>query len=114
MKALTVENLMKLIADMNGWSGSMSRISIGYMPRKVYNSYGEFERIDETDWGWTASTTICGLGEREGRVDAEGKTLEEALLRLANAIPDVFSKLATWNIEHGNKARKHLSEFADG
>lgn len=114
MKALTVPNLLKLIASMNGWSESMSRVTVGYMPRKVYDSFGEFERIDDTDWGWVVETSICGLNDREGKPRAEGKTLEEALLKLANAIPEHLSKLAEWHVDAANRARKHLGEFADG
>lgn len=102
-----VEELMKLIAVLNRWSNTSSSVAISYMPARVYTAQDE-SHLDDTNWGWAAGTTICGT---KLDVGAQGKTLEEALWRLAVAIPEKLEQMVYSYKTSTESAKKALDEF---
>lgn len=109
-ESMTKEELMKLIARLNGWSDGSSRVKAGFMPKRVYTDV-DSSYIDDSDWGWVVSTTICGMPKESNEVYAQGKKLETALLALAKAIVDRFAEMRDVYARDHERARKQLDGF---
>lgn len=103
----SVAELMKLIAVLNRWSNASSTVSVSYMPARVYTAQDE-SHLDYDNWGWAVGTTICGT---KLDVGAQGKTLEEALWRLAVAIPEKLDQMVYSYRQSTEAAKKALEEF---
>lgn len=82
MSKRSIEELMKLLADITGWSDQSLTVHISYMRARVYDDYGDNLGLSN-DWGYVVSTTVCGM---ELRVSSQSKTLEKALENLARDV----------------------------
>ena len=109
---MSTEQLLKLIAELNGWGNQFSRIRIGYMPARRYNEYGESDGLDYSDWGYVVETNLCRCDEKV-EVAAQGKDLNEALLKLAKAIPEKLEELCRRNKSTAESARKALTTYLE-
>jgi hypothetical protein len=103
----TQEELLKLIAKMNGWSDSAT-IQLRYQQERLQNRDGDTIGMSN-EWRYYVSTSQCTTEKIE--YTGQGKTLEEALLDLANSIVPKLLTRASWNREKAQKADEALREF---
>lgn len=106
----TVESLMKLIAELSGHGYESTNVSIGYMRARVYTAQDE-SHLDDTHWGFTASTTIFGEKDYDGkpqRVSSQGRDLIAALKSLAREIVDVVTRIHQKRASVAETAKKKL------
>lgn len=111
MPKKTVEELMKLLAIMTGWSDQSLSVTIGYKAARGWDANTEWI-VDDKDWGFVVATTICGAKELD--VSAQGKTLEDALFALAKNVQDRLLQLRKWYDDKANFAIKTLKEWEVG
>lgn len=106
----TVESLMKLIAEVSGHGYESSRVNIGYMRARVFTAQDE-SHLDDSNWGYTASTTIFGEKDYDGKpqtVSAQGPDLIFALKNLAREIVDVLTRINQKRAGAAEMARSKL------
>lgn len=102
-----IERMMKLLAEVTGWSDQCLSVETGYKRRRQQLSQDESTIVDG-DWGWVVSTTICGTGEL--KVSAQGETLEEALRNLAASIPHTLCERASRYTSHAQRATELVAK----
>lgn len=102
----TVEELMKLLGDLTGWSNQSLAISIGYKQARVWESQDESHLTDE--WGFVVDTTVC---EADLKVSAQGPTLPEALYKLALSVIVKQNEDVHRRAERRTKSEKLLEKF---
>jgi len=105
-KESTVEQLMKLLAQLTGWGNDSLRVTMAYMPAVCYVAE-DIRRVDNTDWGFVARASICG-SDQEAR--GEGKTLEAALADLAWSVAHKLDDVRRWYAVHLERASELLEE----
>lgn len=103
-----IEELMKLIGQLTGWGDWSLSTNVCYMRASRHEDQDQVI-IDDADWGFTVSTTICGS---DCKVHAQGKTLEQALRNLAEAVPACLLMSRRWYDQKATRAQELLAAFA--
>jgi len=98
MKEPTAEDLMKLLHEMTGWGDNCCKVKIGYMRARNRIAQDGTE-VDHEDWGWVATANVINGPDVAG----QGKTLEDALIDVAQKIHEDISQIA---LRHNDKAVK--------
>lgn len=105
----TKEELFKLIGELSGYSHDCTVVKVMYNPARIYNGFGEYEGMSN-EWGYAVSTKICG---EEVEVNAQDKELEEALWKLAQAIPEKLQAMHNRRKERIDKTMQKIREFLE-
>lgn len=102
------EELLKLIAVMTGWSNSAT-VQVRYFQDRVTDDDNSF--IKWGDWLYGVSASQCTTDKID--YNAAGKTLEEALEKLVDAIDMKLRDVADRQMERANTAREERRKFLD-
>lgn len=105
----TKEELFKLIGELSGYGHDCTTVKVTYNAARIYNGWGEYEGLSN-DWGYAVSTKICG---EDVEVSAQDKELEEALWKLAQAIPEKLRDMHNRRKASMDKAMEKIKEFLD-
>lgn len=110
MREPTVMELMKLLSKATEWDDEHLKVEIGYTPARVYDYDRDCSRLDGSNWNFVVSTKICGA-DKDQRVGAQGKTLEQALMRLVEEIEKNCERRMDWWGSKANNVTHLLEEF---
>ena len=104
----TIEQSMKLLAAITGWSSQSLGVDIGYKEAKTWDADQE-PTLHPNNWGWVVSTTICSKDTFS--ISAQGKSLEEALWRLALEVERCQETRAKQSLAAKQKANTAIDQF---